>query len=252
MSSSTSGIRDSDLGKLRKALMHWGQQNFRAFPWRLTRDPYRILIAEVMLHRTQASQVIPIYERLVKMYPNARALHRARPRELNALLRPLGLRWRIKLISRMAEELVEKFSGRIPRDREALTALSGVSDYIAGAVRCFAWDKPEVLLDTNTVRVASRFFSVPARDSSRRSRAFKDYLGQLLDTQHPRAFNFALLDLADALCTARRPPRTTMCPLSPWCVYARTQTGATGNGKRQVRSRGRPEYAPNIKWQRSQ
>jgi A/G-specific adenine glycosylase len=222
---------------LRGALLHWGQQNFRAYPWRLTRDPYRILIAEVMLHRTRASQVVPIYEQFVRRYSNARALHLAKPQDLYGLLRPLGLRWRIKLIREMAKDLVQKFDGRIPRDLDTLKSLPGVSDYIAGAVRCFAWNEPEVLLDTNTVRVASRFFGVPARDSSRRSRVFKDLLRQLLDPQHPRAFNLALLDLADALCTAKRPPVISICPLSSWCVHA-LQSRPTDDSKEYVHREG--------------
>lgn len=213
-------LPDSSLVSLRKALLEWGQKNCRSFPWRLTKDPYRILVAEVMLHRTQARQVIPIYEKFIRRYPNIHALHQSSPQELYTLLRPLGLRWRNRLIRRMTKDLVRKFAGQVPRDKDALKRLPGVSDYIAGAVRCFAWDEPEILLDTNTVRVASRLFGVPSRDSSRRSKTFRDLLGKLLDRDHPRAFNLALLDLAQVICTAGRSPATSVCPLNPWCTFA--------------------------------
>lgn len=213
-----------DIIELRRALIAWGRQHFRPFPWRLTRDPYRILIAEVMLHRTQVTQVIPTYESFVRHYPNIRALQKAKQPSLRRYLYPLGLHWRIPLMHKMAGEIVKKFQGMVPAEREALKSLPGVSDYIAGAVRCFAWNLPEVLLDTNTVRVTARMFGLHARESSRRSQEFRELLGVLVDPERPRDFNYALLDLADATCKAKQPPATHLCPLQPWCAYARGDT----------------------------
>jgi len=217
------------LRAFRRSLRQWGRRHFRAFPWRLTRNAYRILVAEVMLHRTQASQVLPVYERFIELYPDLPALANASSRDLHKVLRPLGLRWRVGLMLKMAREIVERFGGEVPPDLESLRSLPGVSHYIAAAVRCFAWDLPDALLDTNTVRVLARIHRLETRDSSRRSKAFHALATRMLDPDHPREYTFALLDLAESVCTARRPPACDLCPLQAWCNYART--------RRQVLSR---------------
>jgi len=212
-------LSQTDIYKFRKALIDWGSDHFRPFPWRSTEDPYKILVAEVMLHRTQVSQVVPIYLQFLERFPDPMALKASRMSELRRILYSLGLRWRIELIHKMGVDLVKRFGGRIPTEKEELKNLPGVSDYIANAVRCFAWNLPEVLLDTNTVRIVARIFGLRVRASSRRSKEFRDLLGALLDPKQPRAFNYALLDLADAVCTLKQPPATEICPLSQWCMY---------------------------------
>ena len=134
----------------RKALITWGREYFRSFPWRLTKNPYQILMAEVMLHRTQALQVVPVYNRFIEQYPDVPTLARASKEELHDLLYSLGLRWRINLIHTMATELMVRFDGQIPEKKTDLMTLSGISEYIASAVCCFAWGQPEPLIDTNT------------------------------------------------------------------------------------------------------
>ncbi len=104
----------------RQALTDWGCEHFRTFPWRMTRDPYLILMAEIMLHRTRVKQVLPVYERFVRRYPDKSALCRASAEELHQELASLGLRWRVDLIRAMATEIEERFNGQIPEDREGL------------------------------------------------------------------------------------------------------------------------------------
>jgi len=204
----------------RAALLAWGRENFRPFPWRLTNDPYRILMAEVMLHRTQARQVVPIYGRFIAKYPDIDALGCTARADLHEVLYSLGLRWRIDLIHTMAQVLVQHHHGQIPQDKDVLLSLPGVSEYVASAVRCFAWGFPEALIDTNTVRVAGRLFGLEVKDSSRRNRTFRELLTALVDQSDPRAFNYALLDLADEICTKRRPPQCDRCPVAVWCRSA--------------------------------
>lgn len=208
------------LAALRPALLRWGKSHFRPFPWRQTRDPYRILLAEILLHRTQVKQMVAVYERLVASYPDIPLLAAADKATLDALLFSLGLRWRTDLLHAMAQEINTRFGGHIPTDKADLLSLPGVSEYIAGAVRCFAWDQPEVLMDTNTVRIAGRLVGWPVKDSSRRNTRFRRALELLVDPQEPRAFNYALLDLAHLVCHRRQEPRCQECPLAAWCDYA--------------------------------
>lgn len=205
----------------RKALIAWGREHFRPFPWRLTEDPYRILMAEVMLHRTQASQVVPVYERFVERYPDVPALAQAGREKLRDALYSLGLRWRIHLIHDLAARLVEEFGGSIPEKKEHLLSLPGVSEYIASAVRCFAWNHPEPLVDTNIVRVIGRMFGLEIKDSSRRNQHFRKLIAALIAREEPRAYHYALLDLADQVCHKERDPKCERCPIQRWCVYGR-------------------------------
>lgn len=207
----------------RNELIAWGKLNFRLLPWRLTENPYQILIAELMLHRTQAQQVVPVYNRFIQKYPDVRSLSRAKSEELHEILYSLGLRWRINLINMMASQLMSRFNGQIPQDKADLLSLPGVSEYIASATRCFSWNLPEPLIDTNTVRVVGRLFGLETKDSSRRSKRFRNLISALVDTRSPRTYNYALLDLAYQICTKKRPPVCIKCPVQKYCVYGFVQ-----------------------------
>lgn len=199
-------------------LLDWGESHVRSFPWRETDDPYELLMAEVMLHRTQVRQVLPVYERFVALFPDIAALARASRESVHEVMGPLGLHWRIDLVADMAADLVGRFGGRVPSDRDALLSLPGVSDYIASAVRCFSFGLDDALVDTNTVRIVGRVFGLPIKPSSRRNRRFRDLHVALRDRDHPADYNYALLDLAHLVCLSRRPPECERCPLLPSCV----------------------------------
>jgi A/G-specific adenine glycosylase len=161
-----------------------------------------------------------VYEQFVERYQDVPVLAQASKKELRRILYSLGLHWRTDLIHEMAAELIARFDGRVPRSKSDLLSLPGVSEYIAGAIRCFAWNKPEPLIDTNTVRVVGRLFGLEIKDSSRRNRLFRELLTALVDPDEPRAYNYALLDLADRVCMKRQPPECTQCPLAQMCAYA--------------------------------
>ena len=128
----------NNIDTFRGEVIAWGKQNFRSFPWRQTEDPYRILIAEVMLHRTQVMQVIPVYESFISKYPEAALFVQAELNDLKTILHPLGINWRIDLIYRMGQVLKDKFGMRVPEEKTELISLPGVSEYIAerGALFC--------------------------------------------------------------------------------------------------------------------
>lgn len=205
--------------EFRQSLIAWGRKHFRRYPWRVTTDPYQVLMAETMLHRTQVRQVLPIYQDFINLYPDAPTLVQARKEDLHELLYSLGLRWRIDLMAEMTSEIVNRFEGKIPTSKKELLTLPGVSDYIAGAVACFAGNNPEPILDTNTVRVIGRVFGLRVNDSSRRSNQFRTLATALLDPKRPREYNYALLDLADRICTKSHPPDCPHCPLLNLCLF---------------------------------
>lgn len=152
------------------------------------------------------------------MFPSVDRLALASDEQIENILRPLGLHWRSKLIKGMAQEIVSRYHGEIVPDVQKLKALPGISDYIASAVVCFAFGLPEVLLDTNTVRVLGRIFGMKTSDASRRSKRFKELYRSIIDKQFPREFNYAMIDLGALLCIPKK-PRCTECPIVNICKY---------------------------------
>jgi A/G-specific adenine glycosylase len=209
---------DGSIRLFRKALISWGRQNGRRYPWRETSDPFKILVAETLLHRTRADSVLPIYQELVHECPNPAAIVRNEQR-VRDLVRPLGLNWRTDALIQTARLIHETYGDTVPSSRTELLTLPGVSDYIAGAVRCFSTGSSEVLLDTNIVRVTGRVWGLPLTDGARRSAKFHDLLSRIAPRRHSRELYFAIIDLAAALC---RPvePRCEFCPLNRLCAYA--------------------------------
>jgi len=215
-------------------LRNWWLARGRRFPWRENRTPYRVLVSEVLLHRTRAGSVARIYERFVERYPSPAALAAADDSELAEMLRPLGLRWRTELIGRMAREIVERFGGEVPCDRDALLSLPGVGDYIASAVLVFGCGKFAPLLDTNIVRIIARYHGVPASDGSRRSARFAELLSDLVDPSDPAASYYALIDLGALVCRPHR-PRCGECPIRDGCHYAAGRTGMSSRARSACR-----------------
>jgi A/G-specific adenine glycosylase len=214
-------VNTKDIMLFRRTLKDWGIENYRPFPWRKSGEPYKILLAELMLHRTQASQVTKVYEKVLERYPNIQSLANATNVELNDILYPLGLQWRINLIGEMAGIIMKRFGAEIPQDKADLLSLPGVSEYIASSVRCFAWNIAEPVIDTNTVRVTGRLFNIEVKDSSRRNSNFRRLASQLVDPVEPKIYNYALLDLADQVCTKRQDPKCRQCPVAGFCLYYR-------------------------------
>lgn len=209
------------LSDFQSKILAWGKENFRSYPWRLVDNPYLILIAEIMLHRTQASQVQRIYEDFIGKYPTLDMLSIVSREKLHKELFSLGLRWRIDRLFDMVKILKSNYDSEIPDAKDDLLSLPGINEYIANAVRCFAWNIPEPLVDTNTIRIIGRLFSLEIKPSSRRNKQFKTHLSHLLSQDYPASFNYALLDLADKVCTLKKKPECSICPVLKFCLYGK-------------------------------
>ena len=175
------------------------------------------MMAELMLRRTQAKQVVGIYNTFVAKYPDAAALAVATEEEVTRLLFSLGLAWRVPAFQQIARLLVEEYDGLVPSSYDALIALPGVGDYVASAVCCFAFGQAISIVDTNTVRIVGRLFGVPTHAESRRRKPICVLLEGLPDRKNPRAYNYAMLDLAALLCVPFN-PQCARCPLVACCV----------------------------------
>lgn len=204
--------------RYRSRLTNWGKDHLREFPWRKTRDPYRVLMAEYMLLRTRAKQVVPVYDKFLERYPTLPLLAEAPKKEVESSLVPLGLKWRAKYVYEAGQILATEYGCKVPLDVEELMSLPGISIYIARAVRCLVLDVPEPMIDTNTVRIVGRLFGLEVKSSSRRNRRFQSLIEALVDPEEPRLYNLSMLDLGAAVCTSRNPDCSS-CPLQDMCAY---------------------------------
>ena len=206
--------------RFREGLLRWYARHRRDLPWRLTRDPYHVLVSEIMLQQTQVERVIPKYHEFLARYPTLADLAAAPLDEVRRTWYPLGYNIRPVRLHGIAREAVARYGGRLPDEDGALLALDGIGRYTAGAVRSFAFGRRAPILDTNVRRVLGRVFH--GTDGRAVSTAG---LWRLADLLLPRArvydFNQALMDFGATWCTARKPlclpcPMRRFCRAFPW------------------------------------
>ena len=221
----------STVRRFQRRLLAWYARHGRDLPWRRTRDPYRVLVSEVMLQQTQVERVVPKYREFLRCYPTLQDLAAAHVADVRRLWYPLGYNARPVRLHRIACEAMARYGGRLPDTREALQALPGVGRYTAGAVLAFAYGRDEPVLDTNVRRVLGRVFLGPRRLARLRgTRTLWDLAAALLPAGRAYDFNQALMDFGATWCTARA-PRCGACPLRRECVSARA-TGTAGPRRR--------------------
>jgi A/G-specific adenine glycosylase len=196
-----------------RKLLAWYKRNARVLPWRETRNPYAILVSEFMLQQTQVSRVLDYYPRFLKRFPTIGALARSRPKAVMEAWDGLGYYARARNLHKLAREVTRRHDGTLPDQPEELRTLPGVGRYTAGAVACFAHEKPVPTVDTNVRRVLERVF------------AATDVWGlaeKLVPKNGERAwrFNQALMELGALVCTARK-PKCPQCPVRSDCSAVR-------------------------------
>ena len=205
----------------RRRLLAWYARHGRALPWRDTRDPYSVLVSEIMLQQTQVDRVLPKYEEWLDRYPTFESLAAADDRDVVKTWYPLGYNIRPRRLQAIARESVARFDGRLPDDEATLRSFKGIGAYTAGAVMSFAFGKRAAILDTNVARVLYRVF-VAKGDA--KSHGMKRHLWSVseavLPHRHVYDFNQALMDLGATVCTARK-PKCRACPMKAGCrTYA--------------------------------
>ena len=206
----------------RQRLLVWYRRNGRDLPWRRTRNPYHVLVSEIMLQQTQVDRVLPKYEEWLERYPSFEALAQAPEHDAVKTWYPLGYNIRPRRLHAIARESVARYGGELPSDEATLLSFKGIGAYTAGAVRSFAFGQRAAILDTNVARVLFRVFV--ARGDAK-SHAMKGHLWDVSRTvlphRHVFDFNQALMDFGATVCSART-PRCAACPMSARCrSYAR-------------------------------
>jgi A/G-specific adenine glycosylase len=198
----------------RRALLAWAGREGRDLPWRRTRDPWAVLVSEVMLQQTQVGRVVPCWERFMARFPTVAACAAAGAGEVVRAWSGLGYNRRAVALHAAAAATVDRHGGDLPADLDALLALPGVGPYTARAVLAFAFEADAAVVDVNAARVLARSAGRPlGRAEAQR----------LADGLVPRgrawAWNSAVLDLGATVCR-RRQPRCGLCPVAGTCAWA--------------------------------
>ncbi len=229
--------------RLRHRLLDWYDRVRRDLPWRRTRDPYRIWVAEVMLVQTQVNTVIPYYRRFLARFPDANALAAAELDEVLKLWEGLGYYARARNLHRAAAQIVERHGGQLPADEKSLRALPGIGPYIAAAIQSIAFGQPALAIDGNVRRVISRLHDLPDAGPA----AVREAGTPLIDGPRPGDVNQALMDLGSGPC-APRSPRCSDCPLEPDCMARAHGTTDQRPARRPARKRPHFNIAVGVVW----
>jgi A/G-specific adenine glycosylase len=204
-----------------RRLRAWYRANARDLPWRSTRDPYHVLVSELMLQQTQVSRVVPKYHEFLGRYPTLHDVARASPTMVMEAWSGLGYYARARNLQKLASHLTQPgAAGTLPADPAALRALPGIGAYTAGAVASFAFERRAALVDTNVARVLRRVF---APDLNARTGAGARALWSIAERLLPRRgrdawiHNQALMELGALVCTARL-RHCGGCPVKSVCA----------------------------------
>lgn len=199
---------------VQRRLIDWYRRHGRDLPWRRTRDPYSILVSEVMLQQTQVQRVTLYYDKFLKRYPTAEELAKAEEPQVREAWEGLGYYARARNLHKASRHIVEERQGKFPRKAEELAKLPGIGPYTAGAVSSLAFRRDEAILDTNAARVLRRVFGLQ-REQRTPTELWK-VARYVTPKGRAHLFNQAIMDVGATICVARK-PRCKGCPLRPVC-----------------------------------
>ena len=207
-----------NMSALRRKIIWFYKNNGRQFPWRKIRTPYRIMIAEFMLHRTRAQQVAPIYLEFIKKYPTVQTLATAKELFIKKVTEHLGLHWRSRHFIKAAKYVVKHFGGQLPDSREKLLEIPGVGDYVAGAIMTVCFKKKEPVVDSNVARFINRYYGINLSGEIRRKKQIIEKARLLFKYKKPETILFALIDFNSLVCKPRL-PQCSACPYKQTCKF---------------------------------
>jgi A/G-specific adenine glycosylase len=202
-------------GALRRAVLSFGRSGLRPLPWRATRDPWAILVSEVMLQQTSAARVIEPYGRFLRRFPTVRSCAEASSGDVLRAWAGLGYNRRACNLHGAAAVMADRHGGAVPADLGALRALPGVGPYTARAVLAFAFETDHAVVDVNVARVLARAV-VGDAVSPAQAQAVAD---TLVPPGRAWVWNQSLMEIGALVCTARS-PACGRCPLARSCSWA--------------------------------
>jgi len=198
-------------------LYTWFEQNHRILPWRETEDAYAIWISEIILQQTRVEQGLPYYLRFIERFPDIQSLAQASEDEVLRYWQGLGYYSRARNLHHAAQEVVARGQTPFPRTFDQIRALPGIGEYTAGAISAFAYNLPYPALDGNVYRVLARLYDCEmAFDTTEGKKYFRGLANELLDRDHARLFDSAIMEFGALYCTPTS-PECDSCPLNLFC-----------------------------------
>jgi A/G-specific adenine glycosylase len=185
-------LTDRQIHDFRERVYAFFAEHGRPFPWRDPRDPYEILVSEVMLQQTQADRVVPYYNRFLDRYPDITALSRARLATILKLWQGLGYNRRAKLLHDCAKYVTKHLDGQLPTDQHELEQLPGIGPYTASAIAAFAGNRPAMVIETNIRSVFIHEFFGDREGIT--DAEIIPLIEQTVDADSPRQWYSALMD----------------------------------------------------------
>ena len=203
-----------------EALTKWFRNNGRNLPWRRTRDPYRILVSEIMLQQTNVDIVIPIYNKFLQEFPTIQTLAQSSIQEIKKITDELGYKRRGEFLHEIAKQITYERKGEFPSNLGELLALKGIGRYTAGAILSFAFEKPAAIVDVNVERVLTRIFGLWRweRNAKLEKEIWKISEAMIANKENVWTINQGILDLGATICVAKK-PKCPLCPMIKICEY---------------------------------
>lgn len=203
---------------IRRIVLKWGRENYKNFPWRFAENKWHALLAEVLLQRTKAKAVVPVYINLIEKYPNPVDLAEAPISSIQEIVYSLGLPERVITLKNLAAE-VAAIEGQIPLNEDEIKKLPGVGPYIAAAWLSFHAGKKTVIVDANVVRWICRLIDRECDAETRRKKWLIELAIELTPDRNVKDYNYAVLDFTMEICG--RKPLCDICPLVKFCAYGK-------------------------------
>ena len=215
-------MTEKQVNQFRRRLLSWFNKNQRKLPWRETKNPYHIWVAEVMLQQTQVKKVVEYYQKFIGQFPDVHALAKANLQQVLKAWEGMGYYARARNLHKAAQFIVTKNGAEIPDNYDEFKKLPGAGDYITAAVLSQAFNASYAVVDGNVKRVLSRVFLIEKPvNSSSSSSIFKEKADLLLERRKPGVFNQAMMELGAIVCRPRN-PKCDDCPVSAFCQANKT------------------------------
>lgn len=213
-------IKDSIKEFFVRNLLEWENDNYRNFDWRKDISPYKVLISELMLQRTTATQVEFVFPSFIKKYPNTNKISLSDTEDLTTIIKPLGLyQRRLKVFQTVAKQIEQNFNGNIPKKFDDLMELFGVGIYIANTILCFSFNEKVPIVDTNIIRIFQRFFNFQSDKKYIESdKKIWEFAENLIPETNYQLYNYTLLDFGSLVCKSKN-PECDKCVIQKKCYF---------------------------------
>lgn len=219
-------LTSQKIHKFQETIYKYYRNNKREFAWRKTQEPYNIVVSEIMLQQTQTKRVVEKYEEFIALFPNFQTLAKAELKDVLLVWIGLGYNRRAKYLHNLAKIVIDNYNGSLPKDYNLLLSLPGIGKGTAGSIRAFAFNKPEVFIETNIRSVFIHYFFTN-KDNIHDNDIYP-LVKKTLDKKNPRDWYFALMDYGSMLKSKYKNP-------SQRSTHYTTQSPFTGS-RRQKRA----------------